>query len=754
MIVNKDFHNVINIFKHCELKHVLKLLSVNTKCNINHSNNNGDNNSNSNSSSNIIKTQQHKKHILSYLDTLKHEIRERHSETDWEHRLLQFQQSIQHEIKNTKKNAFAVSIDLHSVGSSCYFQARLRDSELNIRQEFIPSPSFHKRRVMFQDLTPISRKISSQGFKLFNKSSKNLISCKKNVPSSKFSSSKSVTFCHTTNTNSDSQSNISLSMYANSTNQRLLVNNSQATLQPNNNDNHHQPAHKYQHKLTLTKKSKSIVSQLTFIHGNEKEIKDEIRLYHLEKKEHFLIKLLFPFLFIFTCCNIINFVFKCSIITSLSHLLRINILIIQIKYHIIETSLHISTACFIADDISLVHINEDIYLTLPTIRNLLSISSESFFGYYKEFLSILSENSNERSIKHISEFLYNTTEYAVMEKDYKMISMLSSFDAQLHYFHINSGLLSRNSSFQQCNVKDLYIYRNGSNNVSYAKEEEILMQYLISNVVTFFMDDLDKMISVASKFLDEKIDVAVNKITAFNFALLVYGVLICVGFNVVVFMYKNSLVLLFRKFFLYTLNPKYKKQLDLFREMLFDFNTEKAIKFETNKTSVDVNINTNDESEYVLSKAKQSTTNVHQLFLKKFQRQHKLSDNNLVKSASNDNTMFEPPSNKQQHLNNSSNHSSTAAIALSLCSIRLLITSFLCIMCCLVLHLAIMISHTYCDQINFSNLHHAMRLNFYYTDLIPSHNEILLNHRVGIILNNPYFYQCDYNEYAQACRLP
>lgn len=758
MIVNKDFNNVINIFKHCELKHVLKLLAANTKCD--HNNNSDNYNSNNN---NIIKTQQNKKYIIPYLDTLKHEIRERHSETDWEHRLLQFQQNIQHEIKNTKKNAFSISIDLHSIGSSCYFQARLHDSELNIKHEFIPpTPMYNKRRVMFQDLTPISRKISSQGFKLFNKSSNNLMTYKKNVSSSKLSSSKSITFYHTTNTLSDSQSNNSLSIYANTTNQRLLLNNSQITLQPttnnNNNDIHRKPTHKYQHQLTLTKKSKSIVSKLTFIHGNEKEIKDEIQIYHLEKKEHFLIKILFPFLFIFTCCNIINFIFKCSIITSLSQLLRINILIIQIKYHIIETSLYISTACFITDNITLVYINEDVYLKLPTIRNLLSTSSDNLFNYYKDFLSILNANSNENSLKQISEFLYNITEYEIMEQDYRMINMLSSFDHQLHYFHINSGLLSQNASFQHCNVKDIYVYKNVTynelNNVSYANDEEILMQYIISNVVTYFMDNLDQMISVASKFLDEKINIAVHKITAFNFALIVYGILICVGFYIVVFMYKNSLVLLFRKFFLYTLNPKFKKQLDLFREMLFNFNTEKAIKFETNKNNIDIinnNNNNNDDSEYSFNKSKQSTSNVHQFYLKTFQRQHKLSDNNITNSISNDNAMCDSSSssNKQhQQVNNNSN-SNTTSITFSLCSIHLLISSFICIMFCLLLHLAIMITHTYCDQINFDNLHYAMRLNFYYTDLIPSHNEILLNHRVGIILNDPHFYECYYDEYIE-----
>lgn len=135
--------------------------------------------------------------------------------------------------------------------------------------------------------------------------------------------------------------------------------------------------------------------------------------------------------------------------------------------------------------------------------------------------------------------------YTMMYSDFSILKYESLFKTELNYFHYSSGMAAV-ELFKNCNVRNYYLEHDTIG--LEASEEDKLLYYVIYDVISNIIDDVDDMVARANTFIMTEYYSSKEKMVVFEIAAFAIGLLICFGFLVVVIAGKKKIEYLLKEF--------------------------------------------------------------------------------------------------------------------------------------------------------------------------------------------------------------
>ena len=241
---------------------------------------------------------------------------------------------------------------------------------------------------------------------------------------------------------------------------------------------------------------------------------------------------------------IYSFFFKGTIFNNLENYLNINLILAKMKLYIISTCVSISSACLISDNI----MKDNYYnvtLSIEILKGLVSLSSTKFFEQYKLLQNFLAKYSNYASVENILNVLYLKKNYTMINSDFSILKYESSLKTELNFFHYSSGMATV-ELFKNCNVRRYYLEHNTTG--LEASEEDKLLYYVIYDVISNIIDNVDDMIARANTFIMSEYYSSKKKIVIFDIAAFAIGLMICFGFLFIIIAGKKKIAYLLKEF--------------------------------------------------------------------------------------------------------------------------------------------------------------------------------------------------------------
>ena len=198
------------------------------------------------------------------------------------------------------------------------------------------------------------------------------------------------------------------------------------------------------------------------------------------------------------------------------------------KQYILETSIVISTACFIVDGVIEPYF-DSVDISPEVIKGLLGKSSENFFHEYKLLMEFFTRYSKDKNVFSISEILYIERNFSILNQNSEILSNPSTFSKELFYFHYLSGYLSSNNEFNTCGT-DLIMKQNFKFDI--VNPQSQALAYINFNIISSFMDSIEIMVSKANTFIRDTLSKTKIGVEITNYAQACLAFLLCMFFFV------------------------------------------------------------------------------------------------------------------------------------------------------------------------------------------------------------------------------
>ena len=691
-----------------------------------------------------IKITRNKYVLIKFVDKIKNYIQEAKSDNDWKERISYLKDIVQNEININKNSFFQITISLHYLANAAYFQVKIHDKDKFNHLNFsVLNGGGTAIKISFLCSSPTN----------YRKKSIRPQSSNKNLHILQIKSDSNIL----NNVHSFSQFNEEHINYQKTSSTKLL--NAHLESLTRNTSNQELTIDSSNQKLNITKAISSIDNSNFYssslqnnMHLNfaSKENMDQQQekfwlLFHIKcltKIENILLNICYFLLGIITVLYVLSFLLKNDWIGQLKNFLHINIFIVQLKQYLLDISINSSQGCYMSDNITS-EIFDDVYLKHNTLNFLIETGSTCFFQAYKDLQSFLSNYTNEPLIQKINDIIYSVDEYKILNNDFTVIKYNSTFDEQLYFYHYITSMLSNLNGFQICRVKDLFVYKNitqKSNKI--ASNSEQVLFYIANNIIIKFFDKTDMMISTAGNFINSRRNENSNKTKLYNMFIIMIGFIMCFGFLCLIVIYQNKITTHLKKFFTFhNENGMFEIRLELLRKMIFILNYETSQRYELTKRKKTIH-----QKQYAIIKNKlainfnnRNSQSFQSKFLNPFQHKKNYKKVNTDKSLLHkrkDKDAINPQNKNSLTKTKNLKIFSIKDFSFSYFSLSIIKNSFIITIFCLVLHLSLQITILIGDETLFQKINLATHLSFFYSDKVPSHIEILLNHRFAILNND------------------
>ena len=660
-----------------------------------------------------IKCTRTKQVIRTSFQRIKAQILEQELDYQWIKKINEIEESLNAEINVNPNSCFEITIQLHHIGNCGYFYIKIYDKD-----EYMFLSQTKKN---FLSLTYLNNSIKNQsidsqlGSIIIGKPklSDSALNSKGNIQQIMNLSGKNLL----TSTNRNLQQ-IDLTSTNRFQNNSLTTQNLLSTSSNRNTS-----------KQSLFPKNKSSLKQPKDpLLIKQEMINNQIINHTFSSLSEFIITI---GVFSLVICAIVLIMFsiyyKKSRYEKLQDFFEINVILIKMKQYIIDSSLSIISGCLITDGIISSEI-DSVDLSVDTLKLLINQATSSYFAEYKNLNSFFVRYTEQPLVLDINEVLYKKTNFTSMGVDYSIETYESDLNAEIYNYHYSSGVLNRNTSFLSCRVRDYYIYQKDLSHETPSFEDKLLY-YINNNVLSIFMDKINRMIVKANQFLQNDYKNDKHIIQLLNIISLVDGIVIIFGFTVMLIIQKKKIELLLNLLFKKNKTTLlFEKKLENFKKMIisldnksYDYfeitNQKKSVKFELTPKNKDI------KEKFDVGKEVKKTKSI--------------TNNHIKKKGKICNEPFTKTPDTQ-----------SINIRLGIMSFTFIRSSFILIIICCIIHVAIHIMNIYVDKEIFYNIYISKKLAYYYLDRTPSLKEILFYHRISILNKDPNFIKLPLNEYS------
>lgn len=675
-----------------------------------------------------IKTTRSKAMLKPILQRFKKDIQEKELDLIWLQKLNNLEEILSYELSIHPKSSFEITIQMHHIGNCGYYYIKVYDKD-----EDIYFQGTKKGHISFTVLNPFSKQKTITPTR-----EKQLIEIEKDD-----SFEKSKRYENTIDSFAGRSSKRFDSVVINSTNRNMISTHASSFY-----SNANASLNNTKLNLLYSKKTKN--------KGQDEKYSTKTKTFPplIEGMDsHQIIKNVIPFyeqmitilVLMFEVCILgilaSSFFHKKNIYLVLEDFLDINIILLKLKEYLIETSLIITTGCFIVDGITSSEI-DSVDLPISTIKPLIALSSDYYFNEFKSLHTFFSKYTNDELVIDITQTLYRKKNYTRLNNDYSVRTYQSDLNTELYNFHYHSTALNRPSSFKKCKVKDFYLDTKDFSNETSSGEDRI-MYYISKNVVSNFMDRINTMNYKANKFLTEDYYRDRGKIILFNICLLVIGIVLCLGFVWLLVIKKNKIKYLL--LFFLSKNSKtriFEEKLDNFQKILVSLDNQICQVYEKSKT-----VSTSKKGISFLSKLTKKE-NINEKFNFGREEIKTKKTNKGTKSSLKQTKLcnFDSPIKGKETDESGKSYFTINFSVFSLSSIR---NAFILVILFLLIHIGLLLLNIFIDEELFYDIFMSKRLSYYYLDRTPTYNEILLYHRISILYNDPFFLETQFEDYPK-----
>ena len=660
-----------------------------------------------------IKTTRTKQVFRTSFQRIKAQILEQELDYQWIKKVAEIEESLNAEINVNPNSCFEITIQLHHIGNCGYFYIKVYDKD-----EYMFLSQTKKN---YLSLTYLNNSIQNQSI---GSQLGSIIIGKPKLSDSAL----------------NSKGNIQQIM--NLSGKNLLTSSNRNLLQIDlNSTNRYQNNSITTQNLLSTSSNRNTTKQSLFpkSKSNLKQVKDPL-LIRQEMMNNQIINhtfsslseliITFGVLFLVLCGIVLlmfSIYYKSSRYEKLKDFFEINVILIKMKQYIIESSLSIISGCLITDGIISNEI-DSVELPVDTLKILINHSTSSYFAEYKNLNSFCVRYADQPLVLDINEVMYKTTNFTSMGIDYSIETYESDLNAEIYNYHYSSGVLNRNTSFLSCRVRDYYIDQKDLSHETPSFEDKLLY-YINNNVLSTFMSRINGMIVKANQFLQNDYKNDKHNVQLFNIVSLVDGIVIFIGFFAILIIQKRKIELLLNLLFKKNKTTLlFEKKLENFKTMIISLDNKTYFDFENTTKSKNVKFESTPKNKDIKEK----------LNVGKEEKKTKHTSNNHIKKKGK---ICNEPFTKTpdtQSLN----------IKVGIMSFTFIRSSFILIIICCIIHLAIHIINIYVDKEIFYNIYISKKLAYYYLDRTPSLNEVLFYHRISILNRDPNFIDLPLNEYS------
>lgn len=674
-----------------------------------------------------IKTKRSKAMLKPILQRFKKDIQEKELDLIWLQKVNNLEEILSYELSIHPKSSFEITIQMHHIGNCAYYYIKVYDKD-----DDIYFPSNKKGYLSLTFLTPFSKQkvVTPTSDKKVSDTDKDesFEKCKKYETTIDSFAGRSSKRFDSIIINSTNRNMISTNTNSSYSNANLSINNTKQRLLFSKKTKNRGQDEKY------TTKIKTFPPFIEGVH-NHQIIKGIIPVY----EQVITVLVLFLELSILGIL-ITSFFYKKNIYNVLEDFLDINIILLKLKEYLIDTSLSITTGCFIVDGLTPSEI-DSVDLPISTIKPLIGLSSDYYFEEFKSLHTFFSKYTNDELVIDITQSLYIEKNYSVLNKDFSVRTYLSDLNTELYNFHYHSTSLNRLTSFQQCKIKDYYLDKKDLSNET-SSDEDRMMFYISNNVVSTFMDRINIMNYKANKVLTSDYFRDRRRTIIFNISLLVIGVLVCLGFVWLLVIKKDKIKYLL--LFFLSKNSKsrvFEEKLDNFQKILISLDDQICHVYEKSKT---VSQRTSKKGISFITKRE----NINEKF--NFGREEIKSKktNKISKSSLKQNKLcnFDSPIKGKETDDQGKSYFTINFTVFSLSNIR---NAFILVNLFLFIHIGLLLLNIFIDEELFYDIFMSKRLSYYYLDRTPTYNEILLYHRISILNNDPFFLEILFENYPK-----